>query len=142
MFALACAATIAGCSGGGDDFGSLYEAPTGSSTGSLMGVWGGLLDGLDTRWVLEPDQVTLANKCGSKIVGVAVAAQVDDSQIRVLESGHDGNDSCWVNVAPGTFTVCSTDPFEPKENCFAHDNLQLTIYATDVSYVELTKIED
>lgn len=133
---------LVGCGGGGGGFDDLYAAPTGSATGALYGVWGGTYQVFDTRWVLGSDELTLANKCGNTIVGVTVSARVSDTEISILESDHDGGESCAVNAVPGTFTVCSDDPFVPKDTCFVHAGTSLTLYESDVDYIELTKLED
>lgn len=43
---------------------------------------------------------------------------------------------------PGTFTTCSPDEFEPKTSCFVRDGRQLTIYANDLDFIDLTKLTD
>jgi hypothetical protein len=136
------AIVLAGCMSSGSGYAELYEAPQGTATASMFGTWGGVVQGLDTRWVLSPGQITLANKCGSRIVGIDVAAEVTDSQIRILESDQSGGNACFVRSMPGTFSACSGDVFDPKDNCFDHDGKQLTIYASDVDFVALTKLTD
>jgi hypothetical protein len=142
MAAVVVALALGACGTDDSEFAALYDPPGGPSTASLTGRWGGAKDGSDTRWVLAASSIQLANKCGSKIVGVSVAAEVSESAIRILESKQAGDDSCFVNATPGTLTVCPTDPFMPKTNCFIHDNMTLTLFANDVDFLALTKIDD
>ena len=135
---------LTGClsSGGDNEYAALFEAPMGTATGSIHGTWGGAAEGIDTRWVLATDRITLAAKCGSRIVGVEVAGQVSATEIRVLESDSAGGEECFVNTAPLTFTVCSTDPFVPKEKCFIHDQKSLMIHFDALDELALTKLTD
>lgn len=133
-----------GCLSSGDssEFGALYEAPTGTSTASIHGLWGGAAEGIDTRWVLAPDQITLAARCGARTVGVEVAAEVSATQIRFLESKQAGSQACFVSTKPLAFVACSTDPVTPKENCFVHAQKQLTIHFSVLDELVLTKLSD
>ena len=140
-FTLILALWLAACSDE-SEFAYLYDPPTGSATDTLYGTWGGAALTFDTRWVLTPNRIKLANKCGSTIVGVVVSASVDDSHIQILEAADDGGSSCFVHATPQTLTVCSSDPFDPKQNCFEHDGTLLTIYASDVDYLVLDKLTD
>jgi hypothetical protein len=132
---------VAAC-GGDSPYASLFDPPTVGATGSLYGIWAGDLGGIEARIVLESTEVTLAGRCGSKIVGVDAAASVSETEFNVLESAHDGSSSCYVTLMPHNSTPCSTDPFTPKDDCFEHDGLELTLYDTDVDFLSLTKISD
>ena len=132
----------AGCTDdGASEFASLYDPPSGGTTTSLYGTWGGAVNGLDTRWVLESNQLTLANRCTAtnQIVGVTVTAEVNDTQIRILESKNAKDGNCFVNATPGTMTVCRSEPFL---NCFVHSAKDLSLYNDPVTFIKLTKIED
>ena len=136
---------LTGClSSGSSEYADLYEAPMGAATASIHGTWGGAAEGIDTRWVLATNRITLAAKCGSKIVGVDVAGEVSATQIRFLESAQSGNESCFVRTIPATFTACSTDPFDPKEMCFVFTPAQksLTIHFDALDEITLTKLTD
>ncbi len=134
---------VAGCSSSGSEYADLYDAPTVAATNTMFGTWGGLVDpGFDTRWVFSPNSLTIANKCGSRIVGIDVAAEVTETTIRILQSDQAGNDSCFVRSAPGSFTVCSSDPFTPKDNCFIHDQRSLKIFEDSFERVSLSKLSD
>ena len=136
------ALVLAACGGGGGgDYDYLYDAPTGNSTDSLYGTWGGSVESFDTRWVIESDQLILANKCGSKIVGVTVAADASDSSIRILESADDGGDSCYVRAMPVEFTVCA-DPEFGGDYCFVRDGESMTMYFTAIDSIDLVKLQD
>lgn len=127
--------------GGGSDYDYLYDAPTGDATDGLYGTWGGSVDSFDTRWVIDADQLILANKCGDKIVGVTVAADASDTGIRILESADDGGDSCFVRAMPVEFTVCA-DPTFGGDYCFVRDGQSMTMYFTAVDYIDLVKLQD
>ena len=129
-------------SSGDSEYAVLFDAPAGTSTGSIHGTWGGAAEGIDTRWVLAPNQITLAAKCGSRIVGVDVAAEVSATQIRFLESDTAGSQSCFVRTMPLAFTVCSTEPTTPRQNCFEHAQKQLTIHFDVLDTLVLTKLTD
>ncbi|MBA3395462.1 MAG: hypothetical protein H0T89_22630 [Deltaproteobacteria bacterium] len=144
MRTLAISLLLTGClsSGSSNEYADLYEPPTGGATGSIHGTWGGIVDpGFDTRWVLAPDRLTLANKCGSRIVGVDVAAEVTTTQIRILQSDQAGGEDCFVNASVATLTVCPTQGLEI--DCFMHNPTQktLTIHGSSGS-VTLTKLSD
>ena len=133
---------LGACGGdGGSDFDALYDPPTGQASATLFGRWGGSELGFDTRWVIETDEITLANRCGDRTVGLTVAAEVTQVQIRILESGSVGDDSCFANAAIGTMTACPADP-GMQFNCFDLDGLTLTLHGTTFSTLELFKIED
>ena len=131
---------LAAC--GDSEYAGLYEAPSGPTTDSIFGTWGGNVQGFEIREVLVADRLTIANKCGSTIVGIDVAADVSESQIRVLEAAESSEDDCFVRSMAGMQAVCSTDEFTPKMNCFVHDRKSLTIYTTPVELVALTKLSD
>ena len=135
---------LTGCLNGGGDsqYADLFEAPVGTATGSIHGTWGGAAEGIDTRWVLAPDRIMLAAKCGSRIAGVEVAAEVTATQIRFLESQDDGGEACFVRAMPFTFATCSTDPGTPKEMCFVHVQKSLTIHFDVFDEITLTKLTD
>lgn len=138
---------LTGClsSGGESEYAELFDAPMGAATSSIHGTWGGSAEGIDTRWVLATNRVTLAAKCGSAgPVGVDVAAEVSATQIRILESKRAGGSSCFVNAMPATFTACSTDPATPKEMCFLFSAAQksLTIHFDVFDEITLTKLTD
>jgi hypothetical protein len=133
---------LGACGGGGDsDYAYLYDPPTGDSTDGLYGTWGGSVDSFDTRWVIDADQLILANKCDSKIVGITVAADASDTGIRILESADDGGDSCFVRAMPVEFTVCA-DPEFGGDYCFARDGLSMRMYFTVIDYIDLVKLQD
>ena len=136
---------LTGCmSSGSNEYAELYEAPMGTATESIHGLWGGAAEGIDTRWVLASNRITLAAKCGSKIVGVDVAGEVSATQIRFLESDQSGGQDCFVQTMPLTFTPCSTDPFDPKEMCFVFNPTQksLAIHFDVFDEITLTKLTD
>ena len=142
MRALALALLLASACSDSNPYADLYKAPVGQATSSIHGTWGGSVEGFDVRWVLSPSQVTFANKCGDRIVGLDAAAEVTSAMIRILESAEGGNDSCYVRTSPATTPTCSTDPFMPKNNCFVLMGTTLTVYETNVSYLALTKLTD
>jgi hypothetical protein len=130
---------LAGCDGG-NDYGALFGAPQ-STTTSLYGTWGGELDFFEIRWVLAPDRVTLANRCGDRIVGVDASAAVTDSEIRVLEAASAGDSDCSVRTNVGATPACSADPLLPKVNCFVHDQRSLFLFGVSDA-LELIKQSD
>jgi hypothetical protein len=132
----------AACGGGDSEYAYLYEAPQGEATGSLYGRWGGQVGGSDTRWVFAPDEITLANKCGNKIVGITVAASVDESEIAFLESAEDGNDSCFVRSQPLALPACDDDPFTTDVDCFLHDDTALAVFDDFGDSFTLIKLVD
>jgi hypothetical protein len=122
------------------EFDSLYEAPTGNSTANLItGRWGGAVQGFDVRWVLTPTQITVANRCGDTIVGATAAAEINASSIRFLESKHSEDNNCFVDIKPGTFTQCST---QPKTNCFELSEKTLTVHGSALDEIAFTKLQD
>lgn len=133
-------ALLAAC--GESEYAGLYDAPSGATTDTIFGTWGGSIQGFDTRWVLATDRITIANKCGDTIVGIDVSAEVSETQIRYLESAQQSEDNCFVKSTPGMTAACSTDEFTPKMNCFVHDKKALTVYETPVSFLALTKLSD
>lgn len=142
MRSLAWTVLLAGCLGGGgsNEYAELYEAPMGTATASIHGTWGGAAEGIDTRWVLAPNRITLAAKCGSNIVGVDVAGEVSATQIRFLESDNAGGTACRVMTSPLTFGVCPTDGL--LEQCFIHSQKTLTIHFDVFDEITLTKLTD
>jgi len=135
------AGTVIGLTACADsEFASLYEAPTGSSSANLItGRWGGSVGGFDVRWVLSPTQVTVANRCGDTIVGATAAAEINASAIRFLESKHSEDNDCFVDIKPGMFTQCST---EPKTNCFELVGKSLTVHGSVLDEIMFTKLQD
>lgn len=141
------AGLVAACSDrGGDEYGALYEAPDGPVSPDLYGLWGGSIDpgpmapALDARWGLWPDEVVLAVRCGDKIVGVAVAADVDETQIRTLESADAGDEDCGIGLVPRVLEACA--PYERRDDCFERDGLALSVYYDNIPAAEFTKLSD
>lgn len=133
---------LTGClsGGSGSDYDELFDAPVGGTTASIHGTWGGAAEGIDTRWVLAPNRITLAAKCGSAgPVGVDVAGEVSATQIRILESAQEGGQRCMVRTTPVTFTVCPTAGI--RENCFVHNGTSLVIHF-EFDQLALTKLTD
>ena len=137
---------LSGCfldnGGSSNRFAALYEAPTGTATGTIHGTWAGTAEGFDTRWVLAPNRLTLANKCGSRIVGVEVAAEVTTSTIRMLESKEAGTEACFVRTMPLAFVPCPTSPGSIQEKCFIHSMKSLTIHFDVFEEISLIKLTD
>jgi hypothetical protein len=132
---------LAACGGdGGSDFDALYDPPTGQASSTLFGRWGGSDFGFDTRWVIGTDEITLANRCGDRTVGLTVAAEVTQVQIRILESGSEGDDNCFVTAAVGVLTACPADP-TMQFDCFDLEGLTLTLHGSSGT-LDLFKIED
>jgi hypothetical protein len=144
-------------SGGSPAVDGLFQAPSGGATpDSLYGVWGGSLKDLsftfDSRIKLSESSMTFATKCvrddgtQSAVVGVTVAARVNDAEIAVLESKQDekktGDITCRANARPGTTKKCEkVDGFQKE--CFALDGTKLVIYGTtSFDKMDLTKISD
>ena len=132
----------AGCSSSSEpDYASLFGAPSGAATDTIFGTWGGRVDQYDTRWVFASDHVTIANKCGSQIAGVEVAASVSESEIRLLESADAGDPACHVHATPLTISTCASA--EPQSTpCFSRSGTTMTIYDTTGAEFAFTKLTD
>lgn len=130
---------VAGC-GDSNPYTSLYGAPVGPVTSTIHGRWATSDTGLEVRWVLAPDQVTFANKCGDRIVGLDIAAEVTDTLIRILEGGQAGDDDCYIRSAGASDTL-ACNPSQTS-GCFRIIGTSLTIYGTGVDSVTFTKLSD
>ncbi|MBX3203544.1 MAG: hypothetical protein KF764_00685 [Labilithrix sp.] len=145
-------------SGSGSEHDALFDAPSESAVtaGSIFGLWGGATKDLsftfDSRMRLGQSTMTFATRCvrdngdESAVVGVTVAARVDESEISVLESKKDekktGDITCRANARPGTTKRCDTDEGF-RRACFVLDGTELTIYGmSSLDKVVLTKISD
>ncbi len=132
---------VAGC----DDstsYASLYEPPTSAPTGSLYGTWGVEIQAFEVRWLLAPDHVQIANKCGDLIAGIDVDAEVNDTMIRILEAAEGGGEDCFVRTMVSSTPACSPDPLMPKNACFAHAATSLRFHQTTTVYTEFEKVSD
>ena len=140
-FLFSAVVAVAGCTD--TEFDSLYDAPTGTSTANVItGRWGASVEGFDVRWVLTPSQVTIANRCGDTTVGATAAAEINSSTIRFFASKRSEDNNCFVDIKPGMFVRCSTDPLVPKSSCFELKDKTLIVHGATLDQITFTKLQD
>jgi len=131
---------LAACGDSPNPYLPLFE-PTvgGSTTSTIHGTWGVEVQTLQVRWVLAPDRVTIANKCGNRVVGIDVSAEVTPTMIGILEAADSGDSDCFVRTAVGGLTMCTTDPYI---QCFLLMGTSLTTYENAFNFTTFTKLSD
>jgi hypothetical protein len=142
MNKLALLAFLIGC-GGGDDsqFARLFAlSPQDTTSSALTGTWGGEISGLEQRWVIRADRFTIAQRCGTTVIGVEAAATITPTKIQIREAKEAGSDKC--NLATAVDEVDACTPTFDKLPCFVHAANKLHLHtATDTFHV-LTKLAD
>lgn len=138
--ALALVVAIAACGGDrGSPFAALFEPSAATPGAGLHGVWGGSIGPLEVRLELRPDRFTFANRCGGRVVGVSVAAAIDDGKLEVRETKQAGDKKCHADATAGSLPPCARA--QGGEACFGHDGLRLVLHNGDAQ-LELTKVRD